>query len=89
MCISRLDRRVQLLLDPQQYEDVEREAARSGQSVAAVIRAAIADRLASKDSARPAAAKRLLDSADSDAGPGAEWSEAKTAMEAELTSRLP
>ena len=87
--MSTLDRRVQLLLDPQQYEDVEREAVRSGQSVAAVIREAIAARLASGTTARAAAARRLLVSADPDEDGGEDWSDVKSALADRLASKLP
>jgi hypothetical protein len=54
-----LTRRVQLLLDPARYERLERAAAGSGSSVAAVIRAAI-DRLLPEDAIEPASAGKLL-----------------------------
>jgi hypothetical protein len=75
-----LERRVQLLLDPRQYTAVEREAAREGRSVAAVIREAIDARLASGDSARAAAARRLLASADPGEEPAEDWADAKSAI---------
>lgn len=84
-----LDRRVQVLLDPKQYLAVEREAARSGQSVGALIRDSIARRLAAGDSARAAAARRLLASADTTGPAGEDWSDAKAALEGELTAKLP
>jgi hypothetical protein len=87
MSMSTLERRVQILLDPAQYADVEREAARTGQSVAAVIREAIAGRLASGFASRAAAAQRLIASADAD--DGEDWSDAKEALADQLASRLP
>ena len=87
MCMSTLDRRVQILLDPVQYEDVEKEAARTGQSVAAVIRDAIASRLASSGAARSAAARRLLASANAEAAE--DWSIAKAMLGDQLASKLP
>ncbi|HEX4430468.1 MAG TPA: ribbon-helix-helix protein, CopG family [Frankiaceae bacterium] len=87
--MSTLERRVQILLDPAQYEAVEREAARTGQSAAAVIREAIAARLASTSATRAAAAKRLIASADPATEAGEDWSDSKSAMEGELASRLP
>jgi hypothetical protein len=89
MHMSVLDRRVQILLDPAQYADVEREAARTGRSVAAVIREAIAARLASGEAARSAAAARLLQSADSDDAVGEDWEQSKAALEGSLGSKLP
>ena len=87
MCMSTLERRVQILLDPAQYARVEREAKRSRQSVAAVIREAIDARLATRDSVRSAAANRILKSADS--GKGEDWSVTKAALDAELAHKLP
>jgi hypothetical protein len=86
--MSVLDRRVQLLLDPQQYEQLEREAARSGKSVAAVVREAIGARLAVGGGARAAAAQRLLVVAEADELPGQDWSEAKTDMAEALDRKL-
>jgi hypothetical protein len=84
-----LDRRVQLLLDRQQYHQVELEAARSGQSVAGVIREAIESRLASGAVRRAAAAERLLASADPESEPGEDWEHAKAAHDAALRAKLP
>ena len=87
MRMSTLERRVQILLDPAQYEDVEREALRTGQSVAAVIRGAISARLASGSAARAAAAQRLLASADPDTERGEDWSDSKAALAEQLVSK--
>ena len=87
--MSTLERRVQILLDPGQYADVEREAIRTGQSVAAVIREAIAGRLASGNAARAAAAQRLLASADPDTESGEDWSDSKVALADQMVSKLP
>lgn len=87
MSMSVLDRRVQLLLDPAQYERLEHEALRTGQSVAAVIRSAVADRLASSDAPKAAAARRLIESADS-GQPGEDWADAKAAIEQGLAAKL-
>lgn len=86
--MAALERRVQILLDPQQYRAVEREAARSGQSVAAVIRDAIDTRLASRDSSRSAAARRLLASADSPAAAGEDWAASKAALDDAIAAKL-
>lgn len=56
-----LDRRVQLLLDERRYAVLEREAARRGASVAALIRAAIDRTYAGTDANRLAAGQALLD----------------------------
>jgi len=90
MLMSVLDRRVQILLDPVQYAQLEREAARQGQSVAAVIRESIADRLAAARSSRSAAADRLLSSADSPgSSPEDDWPITKDALERDLIRKLP
>jgi Ribbon-helix-helix protein, copG family len=86
---STLDRRVQILIDPAQYEQIEREAARTHQSVAAVIRDAIAARLSASDLVRETAAARLLASADSVNSAGEDWLDAKEALSASLASKLP
>lgn len=88
MSMSVLDRRVQLLLDPEQYEQLEREAARTGRSVAAVIREAIGARLTRSGGTRAAAAQRLLRVADADAAPADEWLEVKSALTAALDGKL-
>lgn len=86
MCMSTLERRVQILLDKEQYAQIEREAKRTKQSVAAVIRQAISARLATHESVRAAAAKRFLASADQ--GQGEDWMTAKETMESALSTRV-
>lgn len=81
MCMSVLDRRVQVLVNPEQFAALELEAARTGRSVAAVIRLSIDEHLAGASPARAAAA-RLLAFANPDAPSGNEWSETKIAMAA-------
>ena len=89
MCMSGLERRVQLLVDPQQYSELEREAARTGRSVASLIRESIADHLAGLRSSRSAAADRLLASADSIDSAEDDWVVTKAALEQELIGKLP
>ncbi|SDI89223.1 hypothetical protein SAMN05444157_0672 [Frankineae bacterium MT45] len=86
--MSKLDRRVQLLLEPSQYEQLEREAARAGGSVASVIRDAIDARLAAGQDVRAAAADRLLRSAESDDVPGEDWDAVKAGLEAALAGKI-
>lgn len=86
--MSTLDRRVQLLIEPAEYQQLERVALRGGQSVAAVIREAIRFRLSSGLEARAAAAERLLDTADSDDEPGEDWAEAKARIGDASVSKL-
>jgi hypothetical protein len=54
-----LDHRVRILLDPERYQKVSREAERRGTSMAAVIREAI-DRLPSNEDRRRAAIAAIL-----------------------------
>jgi len=64
-----MERRLQLLLDQDRYDRVAGEAARSGRSVAAVIREAIDLRFDDASRLRRDAATRFLELAD---GPDAE-----------------
>lgn len=89
MCMSLLERRVQILIDPQQYSELEREAARTGRSVAYLIRESITDPLAGLRSSRSAAAERLLASADSLDSPEDDRVVTKAALEQELIGKLP
>lgn len=58
MCMSVLERRLQILLDPVQYDRLEAEARRRSLSVGATVRAAIDvflnDDVARRDTARQA-----------------------------------
>ncbi len=83
--MSLLERRVQLLLDQEQYARVEAEARRSGRSVNAVIRSAIATSLVGKGDARSAALGDFLSmvQAPSDE-PAQTWAEIKDDLEHDL-----
>ena len=87
--MSVLERRVQILVNPEQYGELEREAARTGRSVASLIRESIDDHLAGMRSSRSAAAERLLLSADSVASPEDDWAVTKAALEQELIGKIP
>jgi hypothetical protein len=89
MCMSGLDRRVQILVDPDQYAELEREAHRTGRSVAAVIRQSITDYLLGLRSSRSAAGERLHRSADPVTDAQDDWAATKTAMERDLAGKLP
>ena len=89
MCMSGLERRLQILLDQERHSLVESEAARSGRSVAAVIREAIDLRFASDVAVRANAAAAFLEATSDEGGPGEDWAEVKAAMEADLDRRLP
>lgn len=86
--MSALERRLQILLDRDRYAKVEGEAARSGRSVAAVIREAIDLRFASEEAARASAAAAFLDLTGQADEPGEEWADVKAAMIADVESRL-
>lgn len=88
MCVSALERRLQILLDRERFARVEGEAARSGRSVAAVIREAIDLRFASEEAPRAAAASAFLDLTDRADEPVEEWADVKAAMIADVESRL-
>lgn len=59
MSMSRLNRRLQVLLDDERYYLLEREAARRGAPVASVVREAV-DRLLAEGTDRRTAGDRLL-----------------------------
>lgn len=89
MRMSALERRFQILLDQERYALVEREAARSGRSVAAVIREAIDLRFGSEVTVRANAATAFLAATADPREPGEDWAESKAAMDAELVRRVP
>lgn len=89
MHMSLLEKRLQILLDQERFAKVEEEAARSGRSVAAVIREAIDLRFAPDASARRSAATSFLALTEAPAGPGEDWAEVKAAMADELAQRVP
>ena len=87
-----MERRLQLLLDQTRYDRVAEEAARSGRSVAAVIREAIDYRFDYDDgrAKRAAAALRLLEraQASSDEPPYGTPAELKDDLEREMDEHL-
>ena len=89
MFMSVLDRRVQILVNPEQYAELEREAQRAGRSVASLIRQSIDDHLAGQRSSRSAAAERLLSSADPVGTQQDDWETTKEALERDLSRKLP
>jgi hypothetical protein len=83
--MATLERRVQVLFDPAQYAALEQEAAAQHQSVAAVIRSAVDDRLRSRRTDARAALARLLESGDVHPTPGdIDWNSEKDAFERDL-----
>jgi predicted DNA-binding protein len=73
MSMSKLNRRLQVLLDEERYDRLEREAARRGAPVASVVREAV-DRLLAEETDRRAAGDRLLAAPPM---PVDDWSEIK------------
>lgn len=90
-----MEKRLQLLLDAERYEQVRTEAERTGRSVAAVIREAIDLRFAADSSAeRARAGAELLalaavSEARSGRSPGEGPAELKSAYDADLVDRGP
>jgi hypothetical protein len=78
--MATLERRVQVLFDPAQYAALEAEAAAHKQSVAAIIRESVDDRLRARKASRHEAIERLLASADR-SGPPLDWDEEKKSFE--------
>lgn len=77
-----------MMIDHDRYRLLQREAERTGHSVAAVIRLAVDRLLAAGPSVRSAAAASLLDSAHPTTEPAVEWSEVKQTLEAALAAKL-
>ena len=82
MCMATLERRVQVLFDPAQYSALEAEAAAQRQSVAAIIREAVEERLRMRRSSQSEALARLFASGDAHPSPGAiDWEQEKDSLE--------
>ncbi len=80
--MATLDRRVQVLFDPAQYAALEHEASLRNQSVAAVIREAVAERLRQPRATATEALARLFASADAHPTPGPiDWEAEKDEFE--------
>lgn len=76
-----LDRRVQVLFDPEQYAELQAEAAATHQSVGALIREAVDDRLDRRRRDALAALERLWASADEHPSGDIDWEQEKHLME--------
>lgn len=79
-----MERRLQILLDRHRYGLVEREAKRSGRSVAAVIREAIDLQLDDDAARRREGARRFLELPTDDEGQEEDWETIKAAIEDDL-----
>jgi len=85
-----LERRVQVLFDPAQYAALEREAASERQSVGALIREAVDERLNRRRSDKQAALARMLARADAQPDPEPiDWQHEKASFERGSVRDLP
>lgn len=78
--MSVLERRVQILVEREQYARLEKAAAKQSRSVASLIREAIAEYLGGGQDARSAALDWLL-AQEPDSGPGQAWEDARRHLE--------
>jgi hypothetical protein len=87
--MATLQRRVQILFDPAQYAALEAEAAAQRQSVAALIREAVDERLRRTRQSKQAAWAALLARAEADPVPAPEnWDEFKDELERDAVREL-
>lgn len=86
MCMSRLERRLQILLDEERYRRLESESGRTHQSIGEIVRQAIDLRFADDQEVRIVAAGKLLALPAPD-GPEPDWTVVKADLEAELERR--
>jgi hypothetical protein len=90
VCMSMLERRLQLLLDQERYERVAAEAKESGRSVNAVIREAIDAHYPPGAEARRAAMQRFLEmTAVPDPGPPEAWEDIKASLDEDFYGGKP
>lgn len=83
--MATLERRVQVLFDPERYKELEAAARDAGMSVGAFIREAIDERLAERSTDRLAILKELFAQADSvPQRPLPDWEELKADYENEM-----
>lgn len=80
---------MQILLDNDRYERLEREARESGRSVASLVREAIDLRFSSGQGVRTAAGRRLMAEFTDDAEAEPSWAQSKAELESDLDARLP
>ena len=90
MCMATLERRVQVLFDPARYAALEAEAAAERQSVAALIREAVDERLDRRRQTRQEIVERLFARADAHLNSRPiDWEEEKESFEREYLRNLP
>ena len=88
--MATFERRVQVLFDPAQYEELEAEAAATHQSVGALIREAVDERLARRRLTAKEALERLWARADAHPTTGPiDWAAEKELMERDSLRDLP
>jgi hypothetical protein len=88
--MPRLQRRVQILFDPVQYAALEEEAAALKQSVASIIREAVADRLDRRKRSKRDAFERLLSrSMAADVPAPIDWEKEKDEFERGALADIP
>lgn len=87
--MATLEKRVQVLFDPERYQRLEAAARESGVSVGAYIRDAVDERLDSERNARLAALEELFARVDEQPAdyPALDWEAAKADSERELDPR--
>lgn len=90
MCMSLLEKRLQVLLDEGRFARLQAESRDTGRTVGAIVRSAIDLHFstAGASTARAAAARRLLDRADSPHEAEPSWASSKAALEADLDRKL-
>lgn len=84
--MSRLERRLQILLDDERYRLLEQESERTNESIGEIVRQAIDLRFADDRTVRVVAAGQLLALPVGDE-PEPDWSSVKAELEAELERR--
>lgn len=87
MCMSTMERRLQILLDAERYDRIAAEAARRGGSVASVVRDAIDIAYPSTVQARVVAIGHLLGH-DASGEPDVDFESTRDLLDSELAERF-
>jgi hypothetical protein len=88
--MATLQRRVQILFDPLQYAALEEEAAATKQSVAAIVREAVADRLDRRRRSKREAFERLISRSEAaDVPAPIDWEKEKDEFERSSLADIP
>jgi hypothetical protein len=87
--MATLERRVQVLFDPVVYAALEAEAQTERQSVAAIIRDAVDERLRTRKTSRQEALDRLFASGDEHPSGPIDWEAEKDSFDREYLRNLP